>query len=43
MLEEVKRVENVAYAMILGSYAEYAIVPAAKLAPLPANIDSKSA
>jgi NADPH2:quinone reductase len=28
--------------MILGSYAEYAIVPAAKLAPLPANVDYKS-
>ena len=42
-VEEVKKGDRVAYAMILGSYAEYAIVPAAKLAPLPANIDSKSA
>ena len=41
--QEVKKGDRVAYAMILGSYAEYAIVPAAKLAPLPANIDSKSA
>jgi NADPH2:quinone reductase len=35
--------DRVAYAMVLGSYAEYAIVPAAKLAPLPANVDTKSA
>jgi NADPH2:quinone reductase len=40
---EVKVGDRVAYAMILGSYAEYAIVPAAKLAPLPANVDMKSA
>src|SRR5882724_12305326 len=40
---EVKKGDRVAYAMILGSYAEYAIVPASKLAPLPANIDAKSA
>jgi NADPH2:quinone reductase len=40
---EVKVGDRVAYAMILGSYAEYAIVPAAKLAPLPMNVDAKSA
>ena len=40
---EVKKGNRVAYAMIPGAYAEYAIVPAAKLAPLPANIDVKSA
>ena len=40
---DVKAGDRVAYAMILGSYAEYAIVPAAKLAPLPANVDMKSA
>lgn len=40
---EVKKGDRVAYAMIMGSYAEYAIVPASKLAPLPANIDAKSA
>ncbi|MDP2606838.1 MAG: quinone oxidoreductase [Deltaproteobacteria bacterium] len=40
---EVKRGDRVAYAMIPGSYAEYAIVPAAKLAPLPPNIDAKTA
>jgi NADPH2:quinone reductase len=40
---EVKVGDRVAYAMVLGSYAEYAIVPAAKLAPVPANVDAKSA
>jgi NADPH2:quinone reductase len=40
---EVKKGDRVAYAMVLGSYAEYAIVPAAKLVPLPANVDSQSA
>ena len=39
----VKKGDRVAYAMIPGSYAEYAIVPAAKLVPVPANIDAKSA
>jgi NADPH2:quinone reductase len=40
---EVKTGDRVAYAMIPGSYAEYAVVPAAKLAPLPPNIDAKTA
>jgi len=40
---EVKKGDRVAYAMISGSYAEYAVVPAAKLAPLPPNIDAKTA
>jgi len=40
---EVKKGERVAYAMVLGSYAEYALVPAAKLVPLPADVDSRSA
>ena len=39
----VKIGDRVAYSMILGSYAEYAIVPAVKLAPLPSNIDAKAA
>lgn len=39
---EVKPGDRVAYAMTLGSYAEYAVVPAWKLAPLPANIDAQS-
>jgi NADPH:quinone reductase len=33
----------VGYAMIPGSYAEYAIVPAARLVPIPSNIDARSA
>ena len=40
---EVKKGDRVAYAMIPGSYAEYAVVPAAKLAPVPDNLDAKSA
>jgi NADPH2:quinone reductase len=40
---EVKQGDRVAYAMVLGSYAEYATVPAWKLAPLPAHMDAKSA
>jgi len=40
---EVKTGDRVAYAMVPGSYAEYAVVPAAKLAPLPSNVDAKTA
>jgi NADPH2:quinone reductase len=40
---EVKSGERVGYAMVPGSYAQYAIVPAAKLAPLPQNIEAKVA
>src|SRR6266403_2250241 len=40
---EVKKGDRVAYAMVPGSYAEFAIVPAAKLVPVPANIDAKTA
>ena len=40
---EVKKGDRVAYAMVPGSYAEYATVPAWKLVPVPANIDAKSA
>jgi NADPH:quinone reductase len=39
----VKKGDRVAYAMVLGSYAEYAIVPAWKLAPVPAPVDARSA
>jgi NADPH2:quinone reductase len=35
--------DRVAYAMVRGSYAEYAVVPASKLVPLPAGIDSRQA
>ena len=40
---EVKKGDRVAYSMHLGSYAEYAVVPAWKLVPLPRHIDSRSA
>jgi NADPH2:quinone reductase len=40
---EVKKGDRVAYAMVPGSYAEYAIVPAWRLATVPANIEAKSA
>ncbi|MGH7853243.1 MAG: quinone oxidoreductase family protein [Candidatus Binatia bacterium] len=40
---EVKTGDRAAYAMISGSYAEYATVPAVKLAPLPSNLNSQSA
>jgi NADPH:quinone reductase len=40
---EVKKGDRVAYAMVPGSYAEYAIVPAWRLVPVPPNIDAKSA
>lgn len=42
-VSEVKKGDRVAYAMELGSYAEYAVVPAWKLVPLPAGLDSRSA
>jgi NADPH:quinone reductase len=40
---EVKVGDRVAYAMEPGAYAEYAVVPAWKLAPVPANVDTLSA
>jgi NADPH2:quinone reductase len=40
---EVKKGGRVAYAMVLGSYSEYAVVPAWKLAPVPADVDVRSA
>src|SRR5512142_650608 len=40
---EVRKGDRVAYAMVLGSYADYAIVPAWKLAPVPAGVDFHSA
>ena len=42
-VSEVKPGDRVAYAMIPGSYAEYAVVPAVKLVPVPDDIDAKSA
>ncbi|MDZ4718716.1 MAG: quinone oxidoreductase [Roseiflexaceae bacterium] len=38
-VQEVQVGDRVAYAQQLGSYAEYAIVPAGKLVPVPADID----
>lgn len=35
--------DRVAYAMVRGSYAEYAVVPAAKLVKIPAAVDFQSA
>lgn len=35
--------DRVAYAMVLGSCAEYAVVPAARLVPLPASLDLRTA
>lgn len=40
---EVKKGDRVGYAMIPGSYAEYAIVPAARLVPIPPSIDARLA
>lgn len=40
---EVKPGDHVAYAMVQGSYAEYAIVPAWKLIPIPAGVDASQA
>jgi len=36
---ELKAGDRVAYTMVLGTYAEYAVVPAARLVPLPAHVD----
>src|SRR4029450_13260042 len=38
---EVKKGDRVAYAMVPGSYAEYAVVPAWRLVPVPAHIEAK--
>jgi len=40
---EVKVGDRVAYAMEPGAYANYAVVPAWKLVPVPADVDSQSA
>jgi len=40
---EVKAGDRVAYAMEPGAYAEYAVVPAWKLVPVPAEVDIRSA
>jgi NADPH2:quinone reductase len=40
---EVKEGDRVAYASVVGSYAEYAIVPAARLVPIPEKITAEQA
>jgi NADPH2:quinone reductase len=42
-VSEVKAGDRVAYAMEIGAYAEYAIVPAWKLVPLPEDLDARKA
>jgi NADPH2:quinone reductase len=40
---EVKPGDRVAYASVQGAYAEYAIVPAGRLVPIPAGVDAQQA
>src|SRR5512144_1631431 len=40
---DLKKGDRVAYAMVPGAYAEYAVVPAAKAVPVPKSIDTKIA
>ncbi|HEX5107889.1 MAG TPA: quinone oxidoreductase [Vicinamibacterales bacterium] len=42
-VSDAKPGDRVAYVMVLGSYAEYAVVPAARLVPLPESVDLQSA
>lgn len=42
-VDAVKVGDRVAYAMVRGAYAEYAIAPAGMLVPLPDSIDAKTA
>lgn len=42
-VEGFERGDNVAYAMTLGSYADYAIVPAWKLVPVPSGVNMLTA
>jgi NADPH2:quinone reductase len=42
-VSEVRPGDRVAYAGVLGSYAEYAVTPAARLVTLPPGIDSRQA
>lgn len=40
---EVKKGDRVAYAMVPGSYSEYAVLPAKRLVPLPKGLDTRTA
>ena len=40
---EVKKGDRVAYAMVPGSYSEYAVLPARRLVPLPKGLDTRTA
>ncbi len=42
-VSDLKVGDRVAYAMLIGSYAEYVVAPAAKLVPVPASIDLETA
>src|SRR5258706_14854034 len=42
-VDSVEKGDRVAYAMVRGAYAEYAVAPADKLVPLPDAIDAKPA
>jgi NADPH:quinone reductase len=42
-VDSLKKGDRVAYAMVRGAYAQYAIAPADKLVPLPDAIDAKTA
>ncbi len=42
-VEGLSRGDKVAYEGVLGSYAEYAVVPAHKLVPLPDGVDTRTA
>ncbi len=41
-VKEFKKGDRVAWAMVRGSYAEYVIVPADRLVPIPSNVDFKT-
>jgi len=40
---EVRKGDRVAYSMVIGAYAEFAVVPAWRLVPVPVDVDAKSA
>jgi NADPH2:quinone reductase len=42
-VKEVRKGDRVAYAMHVGSYAEYTVVPAWRLVPIPTTIDMRTA